>query len=168
MTKENPKKKRTFCVARTAVSYITTIAYNAIPIHRGKQLLEEYYIKIWNATYINSADASHTKQSIPTTNDRLSLSLWSNSTFTQFLTNHGKFRSYLLKMKKTSSPTCSCPEREVQMARHLVTECGLFSSNRPAVLQNLPPHLILKHHIHTVSVSSFLSNISHSLQEQLE
>jgi hypothetical protein len=38
-------------------------------------------------------------------------------------------------------------------------------NNRPAVLHNLPPHLILKHHIHTVSVSNFLSNILHSLLE---
>jgi hypothetical protein len=43
-----------------------------------------------------------------------------------------------------------------------MTECSLFSSNRPAVLQNLPPHLIIKHHIHTASVSTFLSNILHS------
>ena len=53
-------------MARTAASYNTTIAYNAIPINRGKQLLEEHYIKIWNATYINSTNASHTKQFIPT------------------------------------------------------------------------------------------------------
>jgi hypothetical protein len=44
-------------LARTAASYSTTIAYNAIPIHRGKQLLKEYYIKIWNATYINTVSA---------------------------------------------------------------------------------------------------------------
>ena len=41
-----------------------------------------------------------------------------------------------------------------------MTECSLFSSNRPAVLQNPPPHLILKHHVHT---ATFLSNILHSL-----
>jgi ribonuclease HI len=48
-------------LARTAANYNTTIAYNAISINRGKQLLEEHYIKIWNATYINSTNASHTK-----------------------------------------------------------------------------------------------------------
>ena len=31
-------------LARTAAGYNTTIAYNAIPINRGKQLLEEHYI----------------------------------------------------------------------------------------------------------------------------
>jgi len=51
-------------LARTAASYNTIIAYNAIPIYRGKQLLEEHYIKIWKATHINSANASHTKQFI--------------------------------------------------------------------------------------------------------
>jgi ribonuclease HI len=53
-------------LARTAASYNTTIAYNAIPLNRGKQLLEEHYIKIWNATYIDSTNASHTKTIIPT------------------------------------------------------------------------------------------------------
>ena len=152
-------------LARTAASYNTTTAYNSIPINRGKQLLEEHYVKIWNATYINSTNASHTKQFIPTIPHRLSLSLWPNFTLTQFLTNHGKFRSYLHKMKKTSSPTCNCPEQAEQTASHLMTECSLFQRNRPAVLNNLPPHLILKHHIHTVRVSSFLSYILHSLQE---
>jgi len=36
-------------LAKIAASYNTTIAYDAIPIHREKQILEEYYIKIWNA-----------------------------------------------------------------------------------------------------------------------
>jgi ribonuclease HI len=80
-------------LVRTTAIYNTTIAYKAIQMHRGKQLLEEYYIKIWNATYINSANASHAKQFIPTTLHRLSLSRWPNFTFAQFLTNHGKFRT---------------------------------------------------------------------------
>ena len=52
-------------LARTAASYNTTTAYNAIPINHGKQLLEEHYIKIWNATYINSTNAFHTNNSYP-------------------------------------------------------------------------------------------------------
>jgi hypothetical protein len=155
-------------LARTAANYKTTIVYNTIPINRGKQLLEEHYIKIWKATYIKSTNASHTKQFIPTIPHRLSLSLWPNFTLTQFLTNHGKFRSYLHKMKNTSLPFCNCPERAVQTASHLMTEFSLFQRNRPAVLHNLPPHTILKHHIHTISVSDFLSNILHSLKEELE
>ena len=152
-------------LARTAASYNNTITYNAIPINRGKQLLEEHYTNIWNATYRNSTNASHTKKFIPTIHHRLSLSLWPNFTLTQFLTNHGKFRSYLYKMKKVNSPSCNCPEMATQTAEHLLTECSLFSSNRPAVLHNLPLHLILKYHIHTASISSFLNNIIHSLPE---
>ena len=156
-------------LAKTAASYNITIAYNAIPINRGKKLLEEYYTNIWNAIYINSSNASHTKQFIPTIHYRLSLSLWPNFILTQFLTNHGKFRAYLYKMKKKkTSPICNCPEKAIQTAGHLMTECSLFSRTRPAVLHNLPPHLILKLHIHTASVSSFLSNIFHSMSEQLE
>jgi hypothetical protein len=54
-------------LAKTVARYNTTIAYNEIPIYRGKQILEEYYTKIWNATYyINPANASETKLFIPT------------------------------------------------------------------------------------------------------
>jgi len=35
---------------KITTSYNTTIAYYAIPINREKQILEEHYIKIWNAT----------------------------------------------------------------------------------------------------------------------
>jgi len=73
-------------LAKIAASYSTTIAYEEIPIN-------QYYIKIWNATYINSANASHTRLFIPTIFHRLSLSLWPNFILTQFLTNHGSFQS---------------------------------------------------------------------------
>jgi hypothetical protein len=33
--------------------------------------LEDYYIKLWHATYINSANASHTKLFIPNIFHRL-------------------------------------------------------------------------------------------------
>ena len=40
--------ERTDYLAKTAASYITTIAYDEIPINRGKQILEDHYVKIWN------------------------------------------------------------------------------------------------------------------------
>ena len=88
-------------MAKIAASYNTAIAYDAIPINRGRQILEEFYIKIWNATSINSAKAFHTKLFIPTIFHRLALPLWPNFILTQFVTNHGSFRSYLHKMNKT-------------------------------------------------------------------
>jgi hypothetical protein len=127
--------------------------------------LEDYYIKIWNATYINSANASHTVF-IPTIFHRLSLSLWPNFILTQILTNHGSFRSYLHKMNKMPSPICSCLEKAVQTAHHLLTECSPFSKERPAELLALSLPLVLKHHINTVSITSFLGSIYHTLQEQ--
>jgi ribonuclease HI len=82
-------------LAKTVAIYNTTIAYDAIPVIRGKQLLEDYYTKIWNAIYVNFAYASHTELFIFTIFHRLSLSLWPNFLLTKFLTNHGSFRSYL-------------------------------------------------------------------------
>jgi hypothetical protein len=153
-------------LAKTVASYNTTIAYDAIPIIRGKQSLEDYYTKIWNAIYINSANASHTKLFIPTIFHRLSLSLWPNFLLTQFLTNHGSFLSYLHKINKTPSPNCNCPVKAIQTARHLMTECSLFSKDRPAVLKSLPPPLVLKYHTNAVSITSFLRNIFKAIQEE--
>ena len=55
-------------------------------------------------------------------------------------------------MKNAPAPLCSCPEEIEQTARDLVTECSLFSKDRPAVFQNLPLPLIMLFHIHTVDV----------------
>jgi hypothetical protein len=155
-------------LAKTVASYYTTIAYDVLPTTRGKQTLEDYYTKIWNAIYVNSANASHTKLFIPTIFHRLSLSLWPNFLLTQFLTDHSSFRSYLHKIKKTPSPNCNCPEKAIQTARHLMIECSLFSNDRPAVLKSLPPSLVLKYHINTVSITSFLRKIFHALQEEFK
>jgi hypothetical protein len=101
-------------MAKILASYNTHITYDAIPRSRGKRILEEYYIKIWNATYTNSEKGPHTKTLIPSIIHRKTQTLWPNHVLTQFLTNHGCYRSYLYKRKKESSPLCSCPEKEEQ------------------------------------------------------
>jgi hypothetical protein len=73
-------------------------------------ILEDYYTKIWNGTYVNSEKATHTKTLIPSTFHRLNLPLWPNSFLTQLLTNHGCFRSYLYKMGKVPTSLCDCPK----------------------------------------------------------
>ena len=145
--------------ARCAYSkrYITTIAYDEIPINRGKQILEDHYLKIWNEIYVKSESASHTKLYIPTIFHRLSFTLWPSFLLTQFLTNHSSFRSYLYKMNKT-----------VQTARHLLLECSLWSKDRPTVLKSLPPPLVLQFHITTVSITNFLRRIFQALQEDAQ
>jgi hypothetical protein len=152
-------------LAQRVARYNTTIAYDEIPINRGKQILEDHYTKIWNAIYENSANASHTKLYIPTIFHRLSLPLWPNFLLTQFLTNHGSFRSYLHKMNKTPSPNCNCPEKTLQTAHHLMLECSLLSKDRPPVLKTLPPPLMLQYHINTVSITSFVRRIFQALQD---
>jgi ribonuclease HI len=152
-------------LAKIAASYIHVTSYNAVPRSLGKKMLEDYYIQIWNATYTNSGEAAQTKLFIPTIPHRLSLSLWPNYVLTQFLTNHGSFRHYLFKMNKTPSPHCNCPESPVQTAIHLLTECTLFSRDRPAVLENVPLPWILKHHINTVTVTNFIQRIFNKLRE---
>ena len=72
--------------------------------------------------------------------------------------------------KWTSRPrqAAAVLKKAVQTAHHLMIGCSLFSSERPTVLQTLPPPLVLKYHINTVGVTSFLTNIFHTLQEQLK
>lgn len=152
-------------LAKIAASYKTTIDYNSIPITRGKQLLKEYYESIWNLIYTKSNDAFHTKKFIPNIPYRLSLSLWPNHITTQFLTNHGPFKSYLHKMNKAASPYCNCPEKSLQTALHLMTECNMFSRDRPAILQTASPPNIVKFHLNTVQVADFLTRIFRQLQE---
>ena len=148
------------------MSYKPTITYDALPVSRGKQLLEDYYTKIWNATYINSVKASHTKPFIPSIFHSLSLPLWPNHFLTQLLTNHGCFCSYLHKMKKVPTPLCTCLEKDEQTAWHLTLECSMLSKECPTVLQNLPIPLIMKYHINIVNISRFFKAIFHMLQDQ--
>ena len=151
MLSQNVANERADYLAKTAASYITTIAYDEIPINRGKQILEDHYIKIWNEICVKSENASHTKLYVPTTFRRLSFTLWPNFLLTQFLTNHGSFRSYLYKMNKTTSPYCNCPAKTIQTANHLPPECSLWSKDRPTVLKSLPWSLVLHFHINTVT-----------------
>ena len=47
-----------------------------------------------------------------------------------------------------------------------MTECSLFTRERPGVLQTLPLPLILKYHTNIAGIRSFLQHILHTLQEQ--
>ena len=118
--------------------------------------------------YQNSANASHTKMFIPSIYHRLSLPLWPNFLITQFLTNHGSFRSYLHKINKLPSPHCNCPEKPIQTAHHLLFNCSLLQTDRPPALKSIPPPLFLQYHINTAGTTSFLRTIFKQLQDELQ
>jgi len=143
---------------------------NRICIYRVNQVAHYITLKYRRniLSHNNSANASHTKLYIPTIFHRLSLPLWPNFLLTQFLTNHGSFRSHLHKINKTPSPNCNCPEKTVQTAHHLILECSLWSKDRRSVLKSLPPPLVLQYHINTVSITSFLRRIFQALQEDAQ
>ena len=52
-------------LAKIVASYNPIIKYDAIPVSRGKRLPEDYYTKIWNATYINSKKPPIPNHSFP-------------------------------------------------------------------------------------------------------
>ena len=157
--------ERSDYLAKIVASYKSTIDYTAIPKSRGKQILEEHYTEIWNAIYINAEAAGHTKLFIPSIFHRKSISIKPNFILSQFLTNHGNFRSYLHKIKKAPSPFCSCADNILQTVQHLLQECTLFSKDRPSVARNLPLHQILKHHINSVPFTKFMESIFRQLQD---
>jgi hypothetical protein len=107
-------------LAKSAASYCTVTAYNKIPVNIPKL-----------------CERLHTKMFIPFIYHRLSLPLWPNFLITQFLTNHGSFRSCLHKINKLPSPHCNCPEKPIQMAP-LEYPDGGFRGFKP------PPEIIPK------------------------
>ena len=84
---------------------------------------------------------------------------------TQFLTNHGNFRSHLHKINKAPSPFCSCADNVLQTAEHLLQKCTLFLKDRPRAARNLPLHQILKQHINSVPIFKFMESIFRQLQD---
>jgi hypothetical protein len=101
-------------LARTIASYNPTISYDAIPVSTGKEILEDYYTKIWNGTYVNS-EKSYTYQNahslhLPQIRPTPMTKLFSHTT------NHGCFRSYFYKMEKVPISLCNCPEKSERRA----------------------------------------------------
>ena len=68
--------EKTDYMAKIVASYNPNITYDAIPISRGKRILEDYYTGIWNATYTNSEKGLHTKVLIPSIFHRKTQTLW--------------------------------------------------------------------------------------------
>ena len=151
-------------LAKIAASCITTTAYVAIPINRGKQMLEDYYINIWNATYIHYVNASHTKLFIPTIFPSPLTQLHSHTVL-----NKSQQLPFIPPQNEQDAlANLQLSRKGCKTAHHLMTECSLFSNERPTVLQTLPPPLALKCHINSVGITSFVRNIFHMLQEQLK
>ena len=129
-------------MAKIVASYNPNITYDAIPMSRGKWILEDYYTAIWNATYTNSEKGPHTKTLIPSIFHRKTQTLWPNHILTQ------------------------CPEMEEQTALHLLKDCSLFSKVRPAVFQTLTLPQTMQHHINTKETPSLINNIYSMLQQR--
>jgi ribonuclease HI len=140
-------------LAKTAARYNTTIAYNKIPINRGKQILEDHYTKIWNAIYENSANASHTKLYIPTIFHRLSIPLWPNFLLTQF-----PYRSWQLPLIPPQNEQNALSKLQLSRKDHtsspppyagmqlIVKRPPTCSQNSPPTSDSAVPHKHRQHH----------------------
>jgi len=52
-------------LAKTVLSYYPNITYDAIPVSRGKQLLEDYYTQIWASLTQQTTHSFHLTQKVP-------------------------------------------------------------------------------------------------------
>ena len=86
----------------------------------------------WNEHWINSAKGSTTRNLFfPTIYSRFdSKYLFPNFILTQFLTGHGKFKTYLVRFKLIlDTDICLCKE-SVQTASHFLFDCNVFNRQR--------------------------------------
>jgi hypothetical protein len=126
-------------LAKSAARYNTTIAYNEIPISRGKQIMKDHYTKIWNAIHENckclphkTIHTHHFSQTSPFPMAQLSSHLVPNKSW--------QCRSYLHIIKQSPYPNCNCPKKTLQPAHHLMLECSLLFKDRPSILKTLLPN----------------------------
>ena len=143
-----------------------TIYYNGIPLIGSKQLQTEYYINIWNSSYINSENTMNTKLLIPNVHYKLSLFLWPNNIITQFLIKHCSFHSYQYKMRKIILQTLimlKCLHRWPESDDRML----LVLQNKTRSIKSLPLPLISKFYVNTVSVTDFFHSFSTQFNNNL-
>ena len=87
--------------------------------------------RIWQDWWDNSPSSKWTRELIP----KVSFSTPEVDFYSgQALTDHGCFRAYRKKIKKTNNGMCpECPLSE-ETARHVLRECPRFAVNRPKTL----------------------------------
>lgn len=122
-------------LARKATSMRNKPHYADIPISSVKYIFQQtlnaeqeiHYNSLTSATQIKTLFPSYqTLQS--------SLSIYTPDWIdAQFITGHGKFRSYLERVNLLTSPSCPCSMREEQTPAHLLLRCPHFRSERRLV-----------------------------------
>ena len=104
---------------------LSNITFLQPPISHGIKILKDEMINKWNERWINSEKGRVTAEFFPTVKARLNCSHIPDYQTTQFMSNHGFFKSYLKRFRIISEGKCTCGDE--QDAKHLLM-------NRPSLI----------------------------------
>jgi hypothetical protein len=98
-----------------------TVSYNRISICEIAQQLRETSLKEWQTQW-----DSIPKEFFPNIKDRLNTKIILTPNLTEFVTSHGKTKSYLHRFKIIESPDCPCGGGGRQTVDHLIFDCTIL------------------------------------------
>jgi hypothetical protein len=105
------------------------ICYNKIPKSVVKRELEITSVEKWQSVWNRTTKGNITREYFPTVAERLNMKISTNQHLTTMLTGHGNIKSYLLRFKIITSPSCPCGKND-QTTDHVLYEYELLKSQR--------------------------------------
>ncbi|XP_023235505.1 uncharacterized protein LOC111634903 [Centruroides sculpturatus] len=106
------------------------IAYNKINIHSIKGILWNHLIRSWQEDWDNNNSHSITHNFIPNIKEFLTCSWYTpNHNISQFLTDHGRFHSYLARFRNASNQNCFICNT-VDGSEHYILHCPMTERER--------------------------------------
>jgi len=134
-----PFSERAHCL----VSYIKGIIY-------------EKNLKLWNASWLNTANGATTKKYFPTVFNWQKVKKTFNTNYyvTKFLTNHGSFNAYLYRFTMRDNQSCTHCEALIANAEHILYDCPEYQELRNQLIDRLETESISWPCIQIVFISS--------------
>jgi ribonuclease HI len=133
-----------------------SIDYDIIPMNFIKKAIYQKNLEIWNERYTNTQTGETTKRYFATVFDRLKIKkvFYTNFYFTQFLTNHGNFSSYLNRFRLKIDPYCAHCTGVIGNAEHIIYDCPMYCEQRQLLIE-----VSERNGIHWPCTQSELTNI---------
>ena len=99
------------------------------PLSIAKKLFKQRMLVDWNCRWASHNKGRFTYQFLPDIAKRLHIDFNTNFSTTQFITDHGFFKSYLKRMALINDDNCSCGHGAMS-AEHLMFHCPLTEDLR--------------------------------------
>ncbi len=113
-----------------------SIDFQLIPMSYIKKHLYNKNIQIWNSRWNSSLTGETTKKYFPIIGSRLKAKNFFKADYylTQFITNHGKFNSYLNRFKLRDDSNCDHCNGIIGDAEHMLYTCPQFNEERQILI----------------------------------